>query len=834
MAVTTMLTGSKRKRLSAPAMLVYMMFLVCLPAFVLFTSAAVTDLTVMNLSHSAMVTGSILSGLGMFICILMLIRTVSMEHSRAVRHLHHIMRTGGLGCWTCQYENDRLDLDETAWPILGLPAGSIDSPEAFIRLVHPDDRAGVRNLFSQTTPGSRLAACRFIPPAGKMIWIEIIAEPPAGKADSEGICEGVIRDITALKTREMELERTITKTDHALKLADMVEWELDLAEYRILIMEPFATRLFLKSTGNGFGLDEFFSRIDREFRDTVVQRLTAKDAADDKPLDLEFRFNRIDGDFFYLKFYGTHLRDSTGRIIKRFGLAQDISRLRETEQALEESEKEKNLVIDTIHLGLALWTPERRLIWANRKIFELFGAEHSDKIHNELCYRLLRPNCTTCTNCPVLEALQRRQPITQEMDIAGKILSVSAVPFIDRYGEITRIITMVHDISYQKKQQQQLYHTEKMEAVRSLAAGIAQDFNNLLQVIMHWVELSRDSSDTSTHYNLENIISAVQKGHDLTNQLLTFSGMDTAFQPQSVSVIDFLNRFADDLKQRVSDNITVTITIDPDLPSISADVKLLENMLNALFINAEEAMETGGRLHISASEIDLTEQIYVHNQMPSSGRYVRLSIADTGTGITESEMNRIFNPFFTTKTDRQNRGMGLPKVYSEMRRHNGYIQVDSDEGKGTEISLCFPVPSNTTLDTAELLRLVKKDHDSDSVNILLVDDDPTVRKLTLRTLEKHGFNLIEAADGQTAIDLFTQHSGNIHLVLLDVILPRRSGREVYDHIKQVQPNTRVIFATGYSASYLDDLPNDAVVIQKPFTKTALLQTVKLALAGILS
>lgn len=817
-----------------PVVLVYMIFLVCLPVFVLLTSAAVTDVTVMNLSRFTVVTGSIVSGLGMLICILMLIRAVSNEQTAARRRLHHIMRTGGLGYWQCQYENNRLDLDDTAWFILGLPEGAIDSPEAFIRLVHPDDRAGVRTLLSNTAPEPGKAVFRFIQPSGNMLGIEMITESPAGKPDSGDSCEGVIRDITALKTRELELERTIRKTENALKLADMVEWELDLAEYRILIMEPFATRLFLKSAGNGFSLDDFFSRIDREFRDTVVQRLTAKDAADDTPFDLEFRFNRIDGDIFYLKFYGTHLRDSAGRIIKRFGLAQDISRLRETEQALEESEKEKNLVIDTIHLGLALWTPERRLIWANRKIFDLFGVEHTDKKHNELCYRLLKPNCTTCANCPVLDALQRRQPITQEMDTAGKTLSVSAVPFIDRYGEITRIITMVHDISSQKKQQKQFFHAEKMEAVRSLAAGIAQDFNNLLQVIMHWVELSRDPGDSSSHHNLENIITAVQKGHDLINQLLTFSGMDAAFQPLPVSVNDFLNQFAADLKQRASTTITVTVNVYPDLPSISADVKLLENMLNALVINAEEAMETGGRLDISASEIDLTEQIYIHNQMPSSGRYVRISVADTGIGINASEMTRIFNPYFTTKTDRENRGMGLPKVYSEMRRHNGYIQVDSVEGKGTEISLCFPVPSDTPLDTAELLKIVKKDADSDTVNILLVDDDPTVRTLTRRTLEKHGFNLIEAADGQTAVDLFTQHSGRIHLVLLDVILPRRSGREVYDHIKQVQPDARVIFATGYSASYLDDLPSNAIVIQKPFTKTALLQTVKLALARTLS
>ena len=176
--------------------------------------------------------------------------------------------------------------------------------------------------------------------------------------------------------------------------------------------------------------------------------------------------------------------------------------------------------------------------------------------------------------------------------------------------------------------------------------------------------------------------------------------------------------------------------------------------------------------------------------------------------------------------------MSLPMVYAKMRQHKGHVHATSIKGKGSTFSLYFPASVELEHLSPDLFSRIQKDGQTYPVTILLVEDDPTVRTFSTRILEKQGFNVIEAADGEIAIELFTQQADSINLVLLDVILPRRSGREVYDAIKRIQPSVRVIFATGYSADFLEDMPDDAVVIQKPFSKEALLETITRMLRNI--
>ncbi|MGB3976480.1 MAG: ATP-binding protein [bacterium] len=620
--------------------------------------------------------------------------------------------------------------------------------------------------------------------------------------------------------------------EKVLALANMAEWKLCLENNRIWIGDDFIGRLFPNIEDKELDIDRFLSRVDKMHRDTITRRLMDKDLSSEKPFDLEFRFNRADGEIFYFRLFGAHRWDLSGNVVERYGLIQDITSRCKTEQTLEEKEREKNLVIDTIPVGLAIWTPERRLIWANRQIFEMYDVEYSEKASNELCYRLLKPGDDICRSCPVLEALHRKQSLSREIKLTSKSLYVSVFPYLDKYGECIRIITMVYDVSDMRKRQQHMLDEKKMEAVRSLSAGLVQDFNNLLQAIYLWVGLSKESSDKSSHVYQDKIIEAIHRGYDLTNQMRLFSGQDKNFHPQTVEVGEFLNHFVTRLRQSICNTITVTVRTDESLPPIHADAKSLENMLNILTTNAVEAMEKGGNLDISAGEITLSEQIDIRGRLSKGGRYVQIAVKDTGVGIDEMELSRIFNPFFTTKFDHENRGMSLPLVYAEMRRHKGHVQAASNKGKGTTISLYFPVSNEPEQDTPDMFSTIQKDGRVPPVTVLLVEDDLTVRTFSTRLLEKQGFKVIEAADGETAIELFSQQSDSIDLVLLDVILPRRSGREVYEVIKRMKPNARVIFATGYSADYLEDIPDDAVVIQKPFSKEALLNAIKGMLKGI--
>ncbi len=622
------------------------------------------------------------------------------------------------------------------------------------------------------------------------------------------------------------------KPEKILALANMAEWKLCLKNQRLWIDEHFFCRLFPNTEEKEIDTDTFLDHVDKSHRDTVARTLLQKETSDQKPFELEFRFNRTDGDIFYFKLFGAHRLDPSGNVIERYGLIQDITRQRKTEQTLEEKEREKNLIIDMIPVGLAIWTPERRLIWANRQVFELLNVEYSEKASNELCYRLFQPGDDICRNCPVVEVLHRKQSLSIEIRVASKSLHISVFPCMDGYGEIIRIITMIYDVSDIRKQQQHRQDEKKMEAIRSLAGGLAQDFNNLLQAIYLWIGLSKESDDKSSHVYHDKIIEIIQAGYDLTNQIRIFSGLDHAFQPQTIKINDFINRFVTRLMSSIGNTITVTVRVNENLPPIFVDVKSLENMLNILTTNAVEAMRKGGKLEISADEITLSEQVDIRHRLSRAGRYVQIAVKDTGIGIDEMELERIFNPFFTTKPDHENRGMSLPMVYAKMRQHKGHVHATSIKGKGSTFSLYFPASVELEHLSPDLFSRIQKDGQTYPVTILLVEDDPTVRTFSTRILEKQGFNVIEAADGEIAIELFTQQADSINLVLLDVILPRRSGREVYDAIKRIQPSVRVIFATGYSADFLEDMPDDAVVIQKPFSKEALLETITRMLRNI--
>lgn len=786
-------------------------------------------------SEPILLTGTIAAGTMVLVCMLRF-RAVFQKQAQFLSadrdRLVKLERIGGFAHWELDFEQNRLELSPNAYDILDFPTGSLEDADIFISHVHPQDREEVRNRFRERKDSQYTLEYRIINPQEEIIWIEVFSE---ARKDTRGTIDGrlgVLRNITAFRVREDALTTAVRKTEKALELAEMFEWEADLETRRFSIMEPYGTKLFLQPGKYTFTFEEFFSRIDQTQRDQAMRRMTLRDTEEDTPLEMELRFNRIDGEIFYLRLFGSHVRDSQGWVTRRFGIAQDISTLREAERALEESEREKNLVIDNINIGLALWTPDRRLIWANRVLCNLFKADNTELRRDELCYRLLELNDHPCPNCPIPEALHQRRTATQEIAVHDRILSVTAVPFIDRYGEITRIITMVNDISGQKAVQEQLLQVQKMDAVGQLAAGIAHDFNNLLHVIISYTDHALEVCDAGIRKYLEPIAEAARKGHDLVTDLLTFSRSESNVYPQALLLTEFIPGFVTRIRPFLKQDIRVETVIDQSVSEISADPGVLEQILDHLVKNAEDAMPDGGQLTIEVRDVHLKNKTHMRNeQIVPPGDFVTLSVRDTGIGIEEADIPLIFNPFFTKKEIGHGKGLGLSTVYALTKKHNGFIEVESQLGSGTSFTLYFPIRTDTDVDTEELIRSLRQSIASDPIRVLLVDDDPTVRRVTVRTLEKIGYVLMEASDGQTAIDLLSEHAGSIQLVLLDVVLPRRSGREVYDHIRTVSPETRVIFATGYASHYLDNLPPDASVLHKPYAKSALLRTIKQAFAS---
>ena len=762
------------------------------------------------------------------VSILLLRETVDLRRNllHYLEHLARIERVSGIAQWRYVTGTHTLVLSENARIVLGYPEGSIRTADDFIRHVHPEDRESVQEWFSEDSDVPSTMNCRFIHPTGDIIYLEVFSEPMLDRQHRKIGLLGILRDVTAYRHREQALVESREKTQRALTLADMYEWEMDYETRTIRVSEHIGARLFMEPGRYIFTFDEFLARVDPSNREMFLNFFTDRQSGAGSAREIEFKFNRADGEVFYIRSFGSAIRDERGLICRRFGISQDITNLRQAESALRESEYEKNFVIDSIDLGLALMTPDRRLIWSNRAIGTLFDSENSDPALNTLCYQKHARRREPCVNCPVPEALMMRQKATREITHGDRVLSITTVPSMNEYDEIVRIINIVQDVTEQKNLQQQLMRSQRMEAIGRMAGGIAHDFNNILHVIQGYSEFLDDVEDPEIRAMLKPIIDAAAKGRSLVRNLMTFSNSQTDYSLQFVNLSQTLPSFKEWVERTLGETIEVSLSVEDSLPGIMVDPGLFDQIMLNLCFNAKDAMPDGGRIHIETGVTALNGTEPEMAPGMETGDYVTVSVSDTGSGIPESHLKWVFDPFFTSRQGESSSGLGLSTVYAVMQKHRGTVSVSSTEGEGSTFILYFPVPQEDSLDTDEWTLAFGEKLREENSTVLLVEDDPMVRKITRKTLEKAGFQVIPASDGQGAIDRFAEASDTIDLVLLDVVLPRRSGREVYHFIHHVRPDIPIVFVTGYAADYLEGIPGDSVLLRKPYAGRELLRVIR--------
>lgn len=384
-----------------------------------------------------------------------------------------------------------------------------------------------------------------------------------------------------------------------------------------------------------------------------------------------------------------------------------------------------------------------------------------------------------------------------------------------------------------KRVEEQLRHSQKIEALGMLAGGIAHDFNNLLTVITGYCEMLQQEVALSkeTQHMVREVYTAGQRATALTKQLLTFSRK----QSLSPAVLD-LNSAIDGmetmLRRVIGEDISLSVKHDDDLDLILADRGQLEQVLANLVLNARDAMPTGGSIVIETRgvELNINSALPLISGIPS--RYVLLSVSDTGTGIPQAQLQNIFEPFFTTKPAGQGTGLGLSTVISIVRQAGGHVDVDSGEGVGTTFKLYFPsakqsAPSRPRSSAPSIQKTIG------SATILVVEDEAPVRRLIAIVLQAAGYTVIEATSGAAALEIAAKFNKPIHLLLTDVVMPDLSGRELAEHWRERHPETRIVFMSGYTddAIVRHGIKQDEIeFIQKPFTSVGLAAKISEVLA----
>ncbi|HBF33854.1 TPA: hypothetical protein DDW35_04765 [Candidatus Sumerlaeota bacterium] len=407
-------------------------------------------------------------------------------------------------------------------------------------------------------------------------------------------------------------------------------------------------------------------------------------------------------------------------------------------------------------------------------------------------------------------------------------LENSGSPILSTTGECVGYRGVGRDVTQQKLLEEQLRHSQKMEAIGQLAGGVAHDFNNILQVIQGFSEvaLAEQAANGSVSSSpLREVKKAATLAAALTRQLLAF-GRRQILCPENLNletlVKDKLNMF----RRVIDENIDLEFSTGGNIGNVYADSGQIIQVLMNLCVNSRDAMPDGGQLVISIENTHIDEGFCHVHSYAVMGPYVLMSVSDTGCGMSKETQERIFEPFFTTKGLGKGTGLGLATVYGIVKQHNGFIHVYSELGKGTTFKTYWPI-------VQEVMPEVGEETDNTLLDgtetILFAEDDENVRSLAQGVLEAHGYHIIAACDGEEALLQFKAHYHEIALVLLDVVMPKRSGREVYDRIKAVCPDMPVLFCSGYAPESLHVnfvLEHGINLLQKPYQTDDLLREVR--------
>jgi nitrogen-specific signal transduction histidine kinase len=384
---------------------------------------------------------------------------------------------------------------------------------------------------------------------------------------------------------------------------------------------------------------------------------------------------------------------------------------------------------------------------------------------------------------------------------------------------------MALDITDRKNLEEQLRQAQKMEAVGRLAGGIAHDFNNLLMVIQGYADLLADRfpAGDPVRRNVEQIQMAGQRASSLTRQLLAFSRKQM-LAPTVISVHTVVADMEKILRRLIGEDVQLETSSMPDLWLVKADRSQIEQVIMNLAVNARDAMPKGGRLTIETANVELDAAFSRHAVVMAPGKYVMLAVTDNGSGMDAETQAHLFEPFFTTKEKGKGTGLGLATVYGIVKQSGGYIWVYSEPGRGTTFKIYLP-----KIEEQVGLKHYKDGGSSSaalrgSETVLLVEDEDGVRQLARDYLRTNGYAVIEAPDGETALELAAKHQGPIHVLMTDVIMPGISGRELAQRIGEIRPDIKVLYMSGYtdqSVVHHGILESDAVLLQKPFTMATL-------------
>jgi PAS domain S-box-containing protein len=501
------------------------------------------------------------------------------------------------------------------------------------------------------------------------------------------------------------------------------------------------------------------------------------------------------------------------------------------EEALARSERSYRQLVDNSLVGVGRTRLDGTVVFCNEAMARLYGAQAPEELIG------------TDVRQAYADPVQREELMTRLRD-RGKVTSFEILARGIDLKERTLVFSasldaegvtvMALDISELKRAaaereqlERQLQHSQKLEAVGRLAGGVAHDFNNLLTAIVGFAAMLKEEldEDDPRREGVNGILQSANRASHLTRSLLAYSRKQF-MQPRPVDLCEAIRTVDKLLHRIIGEDVELVLDLPrAGLPAV-ADPGQLEQVLVNLCTNARDAMPGGGTLRLAGEEVTLSAAEAARRELPGEGRYVRIRVSDTGRGVSPEVMAHVFEPFYTTKSPGSGTGLGLSIVYGIVRQHGGHVELESELGKGTTVSLLFRrYDGPIAVEAPAPIRQAPRGRET----LLLAEDEPLVRQVLRRALEGAGYAVIEASDGEEAVAQFAAHRGRIALCLLDVVMPRKNGREAAEAIRAMVPQVPILLASGYAADVLEERGHGGSlhdVIAKPIAPAELLQRVR--------
>jgi len=757
------------------------------------------------------------------------------ERQHAEQALHELIRTVDGIVWEADPDTLAFTfVSRHAERLLGYPVERwLSEPDFWANHLHPEDRERAVSLCAASTRAGKdhQLEYRMLASDGRAVYVRDLVTVTLDNGRPAKM-RGIMVDVTAAKEAEAALRASEERFREIAETIADVFWVTDPETHRILYVSPAYERIWGRSAQRLYASPrDWLEAIHPEDRppveDAVATRLTTGD------YDVEFRIVRPDGEVRWIRDVAFPVRDASGRVVRIVGVARDVTALKQGERILQEREERFRLLIenapDMIHVidsvgTLSFQSPsaEKTLGYSgeerlNRSIFDLIHPDDLAAAREALGQAASRPGHLV----KVESRFRHKNGRWRVLEAVGRALP-------ERAGRGLIVINS-RDITERRQLEEQLRQSQKLEAIGQLAGGVAHDFNNILAAIFMQTQFLEMTPGLPADLaaGLKEIRAAADRAANLTRQLLLFSRRQV-MQPRDVDVNDAVTSLTKMLQRIIGEDVRLELKLNPTPLWTRADPGMLDQVVLNLAVNARDAMPEGGQLQIETLRTFVDEVQARRQGNIAPGDYVGLRVSDTGGGIAPDILPRIFEPFFTTKAPGKGTGLGLATVFGIVKQHGGWLDVDSEANKGSTFYVWLPATTAPVPDETTARSAVR----GGSETILLVEDDAAVRAITRVVLERHGYRVLQAANGPEAVEVWNQHQGAIDLLFTDMVMPEgMSGRELAGRLREGRPDLAVVFTSGYSVdvSQLAPLQRRQRFIQKPASPDVLLHTIRICL-----